>query len=92
MKSKQQTCLLLLNYFYTVCLWGIRQSSRRLAPQNSLQQKRDFLQKGDRLIEKIAKKQGKKTRDFHSPEIDALLTEKKKQLFALNLIVLIFIN
>jgi len=23
--------------------------------------------KGDRLIEKIAKKQGKKTRDFHSP-------------------------
>jgi hypothetical protein len=29
--------------------------------------KRDFLQKGDRLIEKNAKKQGKKTRDFHSP-------------------------
>jgi hypothetical protein len=45
-------------------------SKRRLAPQNSLQKKRReifFTKRGDRLIEKIAKKQGKKTRDFHSP-------------------------
>ena len=39
--------------------------------------------KGDRLIEKIAKKQGKKNKRFSFAETDALLTEKKNNLFAL---------
>ena len=42
--------------------------------------------KGDRLIEKIAKKQGKKNKRFLFAETDALLTEKKNNiLFALEL-------
>jgi len=45
-----------------------------MAPQNSLQKKkRDFLQKRDRLIEKIAKKQ----EIFIRRDRRALLTEKK---------------
>lgn len=44
--------------------------------------------KGDRLIEKIAKKQGKKNKRFSFAETDALLTEKKNNfLFALELII-----
>ena len=57
-------------FFVRVCLWRIRESSKRtLAPQNALQKEERFSSKRrDRLIlEKIAKKQGKKTRDFHSP-------------------------
>ena len=44
--------------------------------------------KGDRLIEKIAKKQGKKNKRFSFAETDALLTEKKNNiLFALERII-----
>jgi hypothetical protein len=94
MKSKQQTCLLLLNYFLYVCVYEglvVESSKRRLAPQNSLQKKRReifFTKRGDRLIEKIAKKQGKKNKRFSFAETDALLTEKKNNiLFALERII-----
>ena len=93
MKSKQQTCLLLLNYFLYVCVYEgfvVESSKRRLAPQNSLQKKEERFSspKGDRLIEKIAKKQGKKNKRFLFAETDALLTEKKNNiLFALERII-----
>ena len=67
-------------FFVRVCLWRSRESSKRrqMAPQNSLQKKkRDFLQKRDRLIEKIAKK----TRDFHSPRQTRSFDWKKKTTF-----------
>jgi len=93
MKSKQQTCLLLLNYFLYVCVYEgfvVESSKRRLAPQNSQQKKEERFSspKGDRLIEKIAKKQGKKNKRFSFAETDALLTEKKNNiLFALERII-----
>ena len=69
----------------------VESSKRRLAPQNSLQKKRReifFTKRGDRLIEKIAKKQGKKNKRFSFAETDALLTEKKNNiLFALERII-----
>ena len=70
----------------------VESSKRRLAPQNSLtkKKKRDFLlsKRRDRLIEKIAKKQGKKNKRFLFAETDALLTEKKNNfLFALERII-----
>ena len=40
--------------------------------------------KGDRLIEKIAKKQGKKNKRFSFAETDALLTEKKNNFCLLS--------
>jgi hypothetical protein len=47
-----------------------------------------FTKRGDRLIEKIAKKQGKKNKRFSFAETDALLTEKKNNiLFALERII-----
>ena len=94
MKSKQQTCLLLLNYFLYVCVYEgfvVESSKRRLAPQYALYKKKEerfSSPKGDRLIEKIAKKQGKKNKRFSFAETDALLTEKKNNfLFALELII-----
>jgi len=51
-----------------------------------------FSSKRRSIDRKNCKKTRKKNKRFSFAEIDALLTEKKKQLFALNLIVLIFIN
>ena len=44
----------------------------------------------DRLIEKIAKKQGKKNKRFSFAETDALLTEKKNNCLLSNSSFLIF--
>ena len=47
----------------------------------------------DRLIEKIAKKQGKKNKRFSFAETDdALLTAKEGQLFALELIAFLIFS
>jgi hypothetical protein len=73
-----------------VCVYEglvVESSKRRLAPQNSLQKKRReifFTKRGDRLIEKIAKKQGKKNKRFSFAETDALLTEKKNNMCLLS--------
>lgn len=69
-------------FFVRVCLWRIRswklQKKAGSTELSTKKKKRDFLhQKGDRLIEKIAKKQGKKNKRFSFAETDALLTEKK---------------
>lgn len=67
-------------FFVRVCLWRIRESSkRRLAPQNSLhKKKRDFLQKGEiDWSKKLQKNKEKKTRDFHSPRQTRFWLKKK---------------
>ena len=67
-------------FFVRVCLWRIRESSkRRLAPQNPLhKKKRDFLQKGEiDWSKKLQKNKEKKTRDFHSPRQTRFWLKKK---------------
>ena len=60
----------------------------------STQKEERFSSKGrDRLIEKIAKKQGKKNERFSFAETDdALLTAKEGQLFALELIAFLIFS
>ena len=98
MKSKQQTCLLLLNYFLYVCVYeGFVKAPKESSgsTERSTKRREIFFKKEerDRLIEKIAKKQGKKNERFSFAETDdALLTAKEGQLFALELIAFLIFS
>ena len=74
-------------FFVRVCLWRIRHKAPKEGwLHRTLYKKKEerfSSPKGDRLIEKIAKKQGKKNKRFLFAETDALFWLRKKTTFCL---------
>ena len=97
MKSKQQTCLLLLNYFLYVCVYeGFVKAPKESSgsTERSTKRREIFFKKEERSIDrKNCKKTRKKNERFSFAETDdALLTAKEGQLFALELIAFLIFS